>query len=232
MVEGECLEHLGRYDEAASFYLTAALHLEPTVPAEAMRRLFDMYWACNQLPDLEKIIEREKTIWKQNRTHEREADPNLQEDYWKAIESRSPLTTIERIIWLRKAARNHRWMDLTTALLVSPPDDTTSDWVRQSNTRELLSAFGALDARARAEALQSLQNFLKRNNRTSDIIVETAISILQAPKGASENELLTEQAQTLLGIYARRPIAPHQPAVLPRGLKLPTELSSDAQDLR
>jgi tetratricopeptide (TPR) repeat protein len=167
LVEGVCLENLGRYNEAVELYWPAAMHLSASIPPLAMRRLIDLYAAAGQMAVLEAAAAREaKAFPVQFRLrYLGKADAELRDYDQKLLEHElvySSIPTFERIHRFRKAARERRWDILLAALQYKPNEhhETALDheiplWQR----REAMSAMAMVSV----EAMPVLQHALQRD---------------------------------------------------------------------
>ncbi|RYZ87434.1 MAG: hypothetical protein EOP06_12685 [Proteobacteria bacterium] len=121
VIQGDCLEHLGRYREAIEGYWEAAAYLQGDSQPIALRRLIDIYTAQGRMEVLFKAIELEKKALFSTVAYDYQIlrEKDLSDDQKEGLAIRAamyPIFQIAKIAQLRQAARDHDWNKLLPLL--------------------------------------------------------------------------------------------------------------------
>ena len=228
MTEGECLEHLGRFDEAVALYFPAALNLSAGVTPEAMRRLVELYSRTGQLDALKSNVTRERAAfelqtkgWMENMggNEEQQAAMVERQLLWSGTGS------FDRVFPARLLVQEQKWNELAAQLREFEERDDNAKW----NRREALAALLDLPASQRSQVLPALQR-AQTLDKDNDYLSATVL-YLQNTSVAEALAQLTDEGekyrlQMVLAEATGGNLAPfaRQYAPIPPGLKLPALL--------
>ncbi len=161
--EGQCLEHLGRFDEAVALYLPAALHLNATQTPEAMRRLVALYAQTGQLDALSQNIAREQAAFEKRVEHPIRFLGDDVLDTQNRMRMYSGLSSFDRVYGAQLLLEHRKWDELVAQMqrVVQMGNEKKFALQDHWNSNEALRVLLQLPAPLAVEALPSVQEAQK-----------------------------------------------------------------------